>query len=105
MKKRQLLFSAFLLSAAGAFAQSVPTHEMYVQYATPSGLVKALKNWEPGKNFGEATTTASSILYIRVVSMGSAGADFSTPSPFAQTLEDKNNNAKSKQMYCSRFIV
>lgn len=53
MKKRQLLFSAFLLSAAGAFAQSVPTHEMYVQYATPSGLVEALKNWEPGKNFGE----------------------------------------------------
>ena len=53
MKKRQLLFSAFLLSAAGAFAQSVPTHEMYVQYATPSGLVEALQKWEPGKNFGE----------------------------------------------------
>jgi hypothetical protein len=56
-------------------------------------------------SFGEETTTTSSILYIRVVSMGSAGADFGTPSPFAQTLGDKNNNAKSKQMYCSRFIV
>ena len=52
MKKRLPLLSAFLLSTVGALAQSVPTHEMYVQYATPENLVEALKNWEPGKNFG-----------------------------------------------------
>lgn len=52
MKKKHLLFSTLLFAAMGASAQSVPTHESYVQYATPSSLVEALKNWEPGKNFG-----------------------------------------------------
>lgn len=53
MRSKHLLLSAALLAAYGAHAQSVPTHEMYVQYATPSSLVEALKKWEPGKNFGE----------------------------------------------------
>lgn len=55
MKAKHVLFSAVLFAASSAvgMAQSVPTHEMYVQYATPSSLVEALKNWEPGKNFGE----------------------------------------------------
>ena len=54
MKTKHALFSAVLFAASSAgLAQSVPTHEMYVQYATPSNLVEALKNWEPGKNFGE----------------------------------------------------
>jgi endo-beta-N-acetylglucosaminidase D len=51
--KKHLLFSVLLFAATEAWSQSVPTHEMYVQYATPSSLVEALKNWEPGKNFGE----------------------------------------------------
>lgn len=56
MKTKHALFSAVLFAASSAgLAQSVPTHEMYVQYATPSNLVEALKNWEPGKNFGEGT--------------------------------------------------
>ena len=55
MKTKHVLLSAVLLAASSTagMAQSVPTHEMYVQYATPSSLVEALKNWEPGKNFGE----------------------------------------------------
>lgn len=55
MKTKHALFSAVLFAASSVagMAQSVPTHEMYVQYATPSSLVEALKNWEPGKNFGE----------------------------------------------------
>ena len=55
MKTKKLLFAAAMLTALGAGAQSVPTHEMYVQYATPSDIVTALKNWEPGKNFGVGT--------------------------------------------------
>lgn len=30
-------------------AQSVPTHEMYVDKGQPESIVTALENWEPGK--------------------------------------------------------
>ena len=37
------------LFAAGAMAQSVPTHDKYVDDGRPENIVEALKNWEPGK--------------------------------------------------------
>ena len=49
MKKRSLLSFALALSLAGAMAQSVPTHEMYVNSGTPTNIVDALDSWEPGK--------------------------------------------------------
>jgi len=49
--KKTLLLSVAILSASGALAQSVPSHEMYVSYAAPDNIVEALKNWEPGKNW------------------------------------------------------
>lgn len=55
MKIRHLLSVAALSLSFGAFAQSVPTHEMYVQYATPSDIVAALEKWEPGQAWGEVT--------------------------------------------------
>ena len=49
MKKRHLLSFAIALLATGAMAQSVPTHDKYVDNGTPTNIVEALKNWEPGK--------------------------------------------------------
>lgn len=49
--KKTLLFSAAMLAACTSMAQSVPTHEMYVDYAMPENIVDALKNWKPGKNW------------------------------------------------------
>ena len=48
MKKLlQPLAVAFLTMTA--MAQSVPTHEMYVDNGTPDNIVTALNKWEPGK--------------------------------------------------------
>ena len=47
--KRHLLSIAIALLATGAMAQSVPTHDKYVDNGTPTNIVTALKNWEPGK--------------------------------------------------------
>ena len=52
MKIRHLLSLASIMLCLGAMAQSVPTHEMYVQYATPADIVAALNRWEPGKAWG-----------------------------------------------------
>ena len=53
MKIRHLLSSlASAMLCLSAMAQSVPTHEMYVDYAIPSNIVTALDKWEPGKAWG-----------------------------------------------------
>ena len=49
MKKKQLLAFAISLIAAGAVAQSFPSHEMYVKDGKPENIVIALDKWEPGK--------------------------------------------------------
>lgn len=49
MKKKQLLAFAISLIAAGAVAQSFPSHEMYVKDGRPENIVSALDKWEPGK--------------------------------------------------------
>ena len=43
------MFAFVLISVAIAVAQSVPTHEMYVQSGIPGDIVAALDKWEPGK--------------------------------------------------------
>ena len=49
MKKRNLFSLFMMLFATGIMAQSVPTHEMYVNSGTPTNIVEALDKWEPGK--------------------------------------------------------
>ena len=49
MKKRHLLSFAIALFATGVMAQSVPTHEKYVDDGRPDNIVDALDKWEPGK--------------------------------------------------------
>lgn len=53
----------------GAMAQSVPTHEMYVDYAMPTNIVEALNAWEPGKNWGEGTAYQDENFFISRVPM------------------------------------
>ena len=67
MKKRHLLSFAFALVSMGAMAQSVPTHEKYVDNGTPTNIVEALKNWEPGKPWnGDATFVDENFWISRV---------------------------------------
>ena len=54
MKIKHLLLSAFAaMFSIGGMAQSVPTHEMYVQYGQPDNIVAVLAKWEPGSNYGQ----------------------------------------------------
>lgn len=70
MRIRHLLLSAVAaLFAAGAYAQSVPTHEMYVQYAMPSNIVTALKNWSPGQSWGVGENYVDENFFISRVPM------------------------------------
>lgn len=50
-RKRYFAMSALGL-ALSVGAQSVPTHEMYVQYGSPESLVNSLKNWKKGQAWG-----------------------------------------------------
>ena len=49
MKKRSLFSLFTMLFATALMAQSVPTHEKYVDDGRPNDIVKALDEWEPGK--------------------------------------------------------
>ena len=53
MKLKQFLFSAALLASMNAIGQSVPTHEMYVDFGITerTDIVSALDKWQPGDNF------------------------------------------------------
>lgn len=55
MKLRNLLFSLSVIAAGNAFAQSVPTHPMYVDFGITDreSIVAALDAWEPGGNFSK----------------------------------------------------
>ena len=67
MRKRNLLSFAIALFAAGAMAQSVPTHEKYVDNGTPENIVQALDKWEPGKPWnGDATFVDENFWISRV---------------------------------------
>ena len=67
MKKKHLLSFAIAMLTAGAMAQSVPTHDKYVDNGTPTNIVEALKNWEPGKPWnGDATFVDENFWISRV---------------------------------------
>ena len=67
MKKRHLLSFAIALFATGVMAQSVPTHEMYVNNGVPADIVKALDAWEPGKPWnGDGTYVDENFWISRV---------------------------------------
>ena len=66
MKKHLLTIAAAIL-AMTASAQSVPTHEMYVNIGTPENIVEALDKWEPGKPWnGDASYVDENFWISRV---------------------------------------
>ena len=66
MKKRLLTIAAAFISMT-AMAQSVPTHEKYVDNGTPDNIVTALAKWEPGKPWnGDATFVDENFWISRV---------------------------------------
>ena len=66
MKKHLLTIAAAFLSMT-AMAQSVPTHELYVDNGTPENIVTALDKWEPGKPWnGDATFVDENFWISRV---------------------------------------
>lgn len=54
MLLKHLLTTAALGLSLSVAAQSVPSHDMYVLYGTPSDLVTSLKNWQKGQAWGTA---------------------------------------------------
>ena len=65
--RKQLLSFAVALFATGAMAQSVPTHDMYVNSGTPTNIVSALDKWEPGKPWnGDASFVDENFWISRV---------------------------------------
>ena len=53
--KHFLFTAALMASSMTAFAQSVPTHEMYVDFGVTdkSDLVSMLDKWKPGSKFSK----------------------------------------------------
>lgn len=91
MRIKPLLLSAIAMTLAmGSAAQSVPTHEMYVQYAKPDNIVDALDKWEPGKVWGVGTDYADENFFISRVPIKNRFV------PGAQANPDLNDsNAKN----------
>lgn len=89
MKIKHLLTSTLAaLLTTGGMAQSVPTHEMYVQYANPSNIVSALDKWEPGKQWGEGSDYKDENFFISRVPM----KDRFLPGDYANdALNDSND--------------
>lgn len=88
MKPKHLLASAALSCTLGAAAQSVPTHDMYVLYGTPSDLVTSLQNWEKGKPWG--TSAEDENFFISRVPVKSRFLPEEVANPKLNDENDKN---------------
>ena len=71
MKKLNLFSLFMMLFSAGVMAQSVPTHEMYVNSGTPENIVQALDKWEPGKPWNGDANYIDENFYISRVPLKS----------------------------------
>ncbi len=88
MNKKKLYLLAAVLSAGAAMAQSVPTHEQYVEYGSPQNIVEALDEWEPGKSWGTGTNYVDENFFISRVPMKQRFV----PGVYANTaLNDEND--------------
>lgn len=88
MKKRNLFSLFMMLFATGIMAQSVPTHEMYVNSGTPTNIVEALDNWEPGKPWNGDANYIDENFWISRVPL----KDRFRPGDYANdALNDENN--------------
>ena len=88
MKKRNLFSLFMMLFAAGVMAQSVPTHEMYVNRGTPEDIVNALDRWEPGKNWNGKNDYSDENFWISRVPLKNR---FRPGDQANDNLDDSNN--------------
>ena len=88
MKKKQLLAFAISLIAAGAVAQSFPSHEMYVKDGRPENIVTALDKWEPGKPWNGDTGYVDENFWISRVPLKNR---FRPGDQANDNLNDENN--------------
>ena len=69
MKIKHLLLSAFAaMFSIGGMAQSVPTHEMYVQYGQPDNIVAVLASRQKARRFTAMRTSLSRVYLLKTVS-------------------------------------
>ena len=88
MKKLNLFSLFMMLFSAGVMAQSVPTHEMYVNSGTPENIVQALDKWEPGKPWNGDANYIDENFYISRVPLKSR---FRPGDQANDDLNDTNN--------------
>ena len=89
MKIRHLLTSAIAaMLCVGGNAQSVPTHEMYVNSGQPASIVDALDKWEPGKNYNGDANYIDENFYISRVPLKNR---FRPGDQANDALDDSNN--------------
>ena len=90
MRKLNLFSLLMAFFAMGAMAQSVPTHEMYVNSGTPSDIVQALDKWEPGKPWNGDASYVDENFYISRVPLKSRFR----PGDYANDALNDDNNKK-----------
>ncbi len=94
MKTRHLLFTAALLaSASGAQAQSVPTHEMYVDFGITDkdDLVSALDKWQPGSKFSKDADYTDENFFISRIPLKKSFSNPSTQANSSLTADNAKN--------------
>lgn len=95
MKLKQLLFSAALLASTSAIGQSVPTHDMYVDFGITerADIVTKLDKWQPGDNFSDDPNYQDENFFISRVPLKSR---FINP----KTQANKNLNEDNNKNLC-----
>ncbi|MBO7230779.1 MAG: T9SS type A sorting domain-containing protein [Bacteroidaceae bacterium] len=88
MKKRNLFSLFMMLLATAVMAQSVPTHEMYVDKGEPADIVKALDEWVPGEPWNRNSSYKDENFWISRVPLKNRFR----PGDYANdALNDENN--------------
>ena len=95
MKLKQLLFSAALLASMSAMGQSVPTHEMYVDFGITerTDIVSALDKWQPGDNFSNDPNYQDENFFISRVPLKTRFIN-------SNTQANKNLNEENNKNLC-----
>lgn len=95
MKLKQLLFSTVLLASMSAMGQSVPAHEMYVDFGITENtdIVSALDKWQPGDKFSNDPNYQDENFFISRVPLKSRFIN-------QKTQANKNINEENNKNLC-----
>lgn len=95
MKLKQFLFSTALLASMSAMGQSVPTHDMYVDFGITDteDIVSTLDKWQPGDNFSNDPNYQDENFFISRVPLKSRFIN-------QKTQANKNLNEENNKNLC-----